>query len=223
MLTLRNSLPWFLVLGPAAFASTLTEPIPTVTTTCTVNQSPVQCSNLNAPGATAYGQITGLNTANGVFVNLFAQVWTNGQIQQASALTSVDFLGSTDGPERAGYATYSIYTVGDHGGGAGLSATGTIENLGSAQLVGTEGITQQGTNVAFELGIPFEIQASVFAQSFDKFSGAGGVIQIALQLFELDGASVPISDPALPVPESKTWVLSAIGAAFVLTRRTVLA
>jgi len=216
MRTFKNS--WiFLAFSAISMASTFN---PQIATTCTVNQSPVECSNLNAPGATAYGQITGLNTANGVFVNLFAQVWTTIQIQQASALASIDFLGSTDGPQRQGLAAYSIYTDGDHGGGAGIFAIGTIQGLGTNPLVGTEGITLQGSNVPFSLGVPFEVQASVLAQSFFLESGAGGIAQIKLQLFELDGTPVTIFDP---VPEPSMGWLMGLGMAVILARRAVLA
>jgi len=213
---MRLSIVLFSLLAPAAFASTLTEPIPTVTTTCTVNQSPVQCGGFLAPGANAYGDVSGLNTAEGVSINLTAEVWTNSQIQQASALASLDFLGATDGPQRSGYATYSIYTDGDHGGDAGIFATGMIEGLASNPLIGTQGVVVHGSNAPFQLGVPFEVQASVLANSFFAYSGAGGVTQIQLQLFELDGTPVTIFDPpATAIPEPASWALVAAGLGIV--------
>jgi len=182
---------------------------PPVTITCTVNQSPVECGTFSSPGATAYGGVSGIGTADGVFVNFTAEVWTTSLIQQASALISVDFLASTDGPQRQGLATFSIYTDGDHGAGAGTGATGSIEGLGSNPLIGTQGITLHGTNVAFELGVPFEVQASVLANSFFRDSGAGGIAQMKLQLFELDGTPVAIT--AVAVPEPDTHALITVG------------
>jgi hypothetical protein len=185
-----------LLMCATGWASTIT-----ADTTCTVNNTPTTCTGLTgSPGASAGGGTSGIDTTE-IFTNISAWVWTPFQssITSATAQVSTDFLGSTDGLERQGLATYFVYTDGDSGGGGGAFPSASIEGLGECHgyICHT-----QGSLVPFTLGVPFEVTASIHASasSISWVEGAGGAVaQIRLQLFELDGAPVTIS--AVPVPE----------------------
>ncbi len=215
------------VLVPAAFASTITglDPVPIITTICTVGGSSVGCSispeQSGTESVAAYGSasIVGLNTANGLNIETIAeaQAGTAGSVfgslgSSAIATVTLDFFGSTEGPERQGFATYLIYADGDHGGGASGGATSFISGLGSCG----NHCDEHGTLVPFELGVPFEIglSAAAYGQRQEykhTLDGGSGDAMVRLQLFEADGTPVTIFDPVGPVPEPGTWILLALG------------
>ena len=219
------------LLIPAAFAGSIVIPTPVIGTVCTVAGAPVVCGS---PGQATYGtervgtstlfSLIGVATDTGLFVSagVSAAAGTTGFVAfslGSSALASIDldFFGSTDGPERPGFATYSIYTDGDHGGGAGSQASSFISGLGTCQI---RGCGLQGTMVPFALGVAFEIGLSVQASGQigdgspqHLFDGAGSSAFLRLQLFEADGSPVMIFDPPAPVPEPRSAALTLIALA----------
>jgi len=209
----------YLLIVPSMFASTITGPIPTITTTCKIGGDPVTCGTFSNPnrfgmfywvGADATAGMSGLDTAAGISINVHAEATSSRTNStgpaSADALGLLDFFASTDGAERQGLATFKIVNEGDHGAFAGALAIGSVAGLGSCTFTDCYA---NGTLVPFELGVAFEVIASVHAQSCcepDTFAGAYTSIQ--LQLFELDGTPVTIFDA---VPEPASWILAGIG------------
>jgi len=211
-------------LVPAAFASILTEPVPVVSTSCTIAGQPVACGGQYGTEnvyAAANISITGLNTATGLFIDSDAEA-LSGSVQTPLYLTlgstaiasvSLDFFASTDGPERQGFASFKIYSGGEHGYHVGATESITAQGLGSCSSGGGD-CRDIAQLVPFELGVPFEIQLSIFASSGSGqhiYDGGSGYAGLKLWLFEADGTPVSIFDPVAPVPEPGTWILLALG------------
>lgn len=204
-------------------ATLITEPpTPIISTACVINGASVPCGTfdgLNRVMASASSSTSGFGSADGIGIDLSASAFTyiytaQRQLGSALATASIDFLAATDGPQRGGFATYSLYTDGDHGGFAGVSLANAIDGLGGCGGIPCQ---NQGTMVPFELGTEFGISASIRASSGSDFAGAGGISQIRLRLFEADGTPVVIFDPpaASAVPEPGTRLLSLAGLATI--------
>ncbi len=215
---IKNTL--LLLLAPTAFASIIDhpDPVPTISTACTVAGQPVACPpapiNIGTETVSATGKIRieGLNTADGL--TLDAWTWaTSGSLfsprdmtllgSSALASISLDFFGSTDGPTRQGFATYTISTDGDREFGAHYQSSAFVQGLSGGK----------GTLVPFDLGVPFEL--GLFVQSaggIGDWASASADADIRLQLFEADGTPVTIFDPPGPsVPEPRSLFLTLIG------------
>jgi len=218
-----------LFLAVPAFASTLTDPVPDISTACTVGGVSVTCGSAGKPmiygsenvGADTSFSMTGLGTNTGITIIATAAAtagttvsgvfcsWGNVQFRcgdsSAGATVSLDFLASTDGPQRLGIATYLVATDTEKGG-----AYDSIGGLGSCQFADCD---SHGILVPFQLGVPFEIILSLHSGSGGSFptplTGAGSFGEIQLQLFEADGSPVAIFDPPGPisVPDPSTGLM----------------
>jgi hypothetical protein len=212
---------FFLV--PAAFASILMEPVPVISTACTVGGQSVACAGqygTDSVFAMASGSVVGLNSSTGLFVNAWADA-ESGSVNpgplfltlgsSAIASVSLDFFAATDGPQRQGFASFLLDTDGEHGFQVGATESMFVQGLGSCQGILCHSL---GQLVPFQLGVPFEIGLSIFATSGSgqhEYNGGSGNAGLRLQLFEADGTPVTIFDPVGPVPEPGTWILLALG------------
>lgn len=214
------------------FASTVTDPVPVISTACTVGGVSVTCGSAGLPmiygsenvGADTSFSMTGLGTNTritiiataattaGTVVSGVFCTWGSLQFRcgdsSAGATVSLDFLASTDGPQRLGLATYLVATDKEKGG-----ASDSISGLGSCQLADC---VSHGILVPFQLGVPFEVSLSLISHTPPfptSLTGAGSFAEIQLQLFEADGTPVAIFDPPAPtaLPESASWILSFVG------------
>jgi hypothetical protein len=235
MINLKTSFLWMLV--PAAFASTLTEPAPApvISTACTVGGQPVDCMGMagavygtekvDASGAIS---ILGLNTSNGLNIDANAEAAAGTILPGPTILTlgssaiaavNLDFFAVTDGPERQGFATFVVYSDGDHGADGGSFESSFISGLASCQVVLCH---QSGSLVPFELGVPFEIGLSVAAygqkQDYQHvYDGGSSDAIVRLQLFDANGTPVVIVNaPGPSVPEPGAWILTALGLSGML-------
>jgi len=182
-----------LFLAVPAFASTLTDPVPDISTACTVGGVSVTCGSAGKPmiygsenvGADTSFSMTGLGTNTGITIIATAAAtagttvsgvfcsWGNVQFRcgdsSAGATVSLDFLASTDGPQRLGIATYLVATDTEKGG-----AYDSIGGLGSCQFADC---VSHGILVPFQLGVPFEVILSLHSGSGGSFptplTGAG--------------------------------------------------
>ncbi len=199
-----------LLLTSAALASVITTPVPDSTTSCTADNQSVSCGYRD-PFAIANAQtgstMTGFGTTQGLDITIWADAFggpiipTSEHTASAFASIMLSFLGSTDGPTRAGLATYVIDAGSDGHGGSG----GTIEGLGVC--VGT--CQQRGDLVPFMLGDYFSIELDAFGMGHALVGdGGNGYATIHLQLFEMNGTAISIYDPpANAVPEPSTALL----------------
>jgi hypothetical protein len=213
-------IPFLMPVG--AFATLITDPVPLISTACTVDNAQVACGTATSPdiygtqrvGADTSFTMTGLNTDTGLFIQAIAEASAGGVsstqlTDSSSAIASVtlDFLGSTGGPERSGFATYVLIADGDHGAGAGAGALVSVAGIGSCQY---PDCATHGTLLPFELGVPFEVDLSVFGSGgsgIHVYDGGGAVASIQLQLFDADGTPVAIFDPPADVPEPGSALL----------------
>jgi PEP-CTERM motif len=221
---------WLLLLPVVLSADPIVEPTPIVSTVCTVADALVPCG----PASTVYGServgvftrvsILGIGTADGLYIDAFASAeagsidWDSlGVGSSALATISLDFLGSTDGPARPGFANFAILTDHDWGVDGSSGSSGSIAGLENCGVR----CEKYGTMVPFELGVPFEISLNLFASGGTGqhiLSGGFAETIIVLQLF--DGAeAVAIFDPPQAVPEPGTWGLVALGVLLCLFLR----
>ena len=226
---------FYLLLLPAGLsANLLIEPTPIVSTACSVANVSIACT----PLPTDYGTerieaftsvlILGIGTTDGLYIDVSAAAAAGsidfGELGAGSsslAAVSLDFLGSTDGPARHGFANFAIRTDQDWGAPGGAGASGSIAGLESCGVQ----CEKFGTRIPFELGVPFEVTLSLFASGgAGQHNLAGGFAEtiITLQLF--DGVRpVAIFDPPRSTPEPGTRGLVAAGvlACLFLRRRAV--
>lgn len=206
-------------------ATPITDPTPVVSSTCSVGGAQVGCGPSWNPsaygsdlvGTDAYFSMTGLNTNSGLFIHIGTQATagTTGITSLSlgsSALSSsvLDFFANTDGPQREGFATYTVRTDKDHGGDGGGygNPLSSIAGLGECHI---QACSKSSTLTPFELGVPFEIIASAISSGGSgkhSLESASADSWVFLQLFESSGAPVVIFDPPAPVPEPSTlWLL----------------
>lgn len=211
-----------------SFAAAIMVPEPKVTTECEVAGQSVGCGyndgSTKAMTRTS-ATISGFG-ANHIFLNLdaYAEAGTwnfNAQRTSSSALAliNLDFLASTDGPQRPGLMTYSLVADGDHGAGGGASATAYVEGLAACQYPACH---NAGTLVPFTLGTVFSI--SMFARGFGgsgvhALDGGEGYTYISLSLFDVFGNPVNIYDP-VAIPEPSTGLLVLAVLALLAAART---
>ena len=220
---LKRSLIVLLLASVCAVAKPITDPVPVISTVCTLDGSPVACDGI------AFDPIffiTGLNTAAALYIENDMQIFLSGNFGEEQSV-SLDFFAKTDGPVREGFASYTILTEADHGGDTTLhnfASSGFISGLGSESAANS---VTSGTMVPFELGKTFEIglhdSAAIGPGPFqDGLDGVSITTIIELQLFDASGAPVEIF--ARTVPEPSAWTLFAIGLAaiFVFRARATL-
>jgi hypothetical protein len=229
----------FLFFTAAAFATVVATPSPTITTTCALSTLPVACGSDDGTArttATVSYTLTGLGTTDGLVIrapiSAFAGVYNitpNTVWEQASASTTFDlsFLASTDGPQRAGLATFQMGNNSSLGFKSGAFSWESIEGLGTS---GTSIDGSFGALVPFTLGTSFDIsvQARAFAGSATDLgiiSGSQTQAFLSLQLFELDGTPVAIfyssTDTAIPEPSSMFLIGGGLLTLSVLRKRRI--
>jgi hypothetical protein len=221
-----------LLLAPAAWASVILEPVPVITEVCTVAGNPVACGTSTLPaiyddervGTTTIFSISGFGTTDGITLEVGAEAAAGNSGQpddlgsSALATISFDFLGSTDGPVRQGFATYFLATTHDHGASGGGGSSSFIEGLASCAMNCYAG----DTLVPFGLGTSFNVGLFAFGSGGSGqhiFDGGGGYAFLQLRLFETDGTPVAIYDPPTAVPEPARFVLTGFALLGVLSMR----
>jgi hypothetical protein len=224
-----------LLILPAAFGTPFV-PQPITSEICSIAGQSVACDTDDGVVrlfSLLTSHIQGIGTSDGITINVTAdagfsyRLLDNTGIYPTSSVAnsiSLDFLGSTEGPERQGFATFSIDAVQYGKGGAGFGSV-SIEGAGGC---GSPFCQPSNTTIPFMLGRAFDMDLLARASAEGSFlffggaGGGGGTASLSLRVFEADGTPVAIF--ALPssvsaVPEPQSWMLAGIGLAVLLLSR----
>lgn len=205
-------------------------PVPVATTSCSFNNSPVDCALSNGivrmEVSNSFG-IAGFGTSDGISTSVSASAWVTSiapgfSFASAQSTITMDFLGYTEGLVRQGLATFLTVVEADHGGGGNGRGGVSIEGLGGCTYGGSQSCIDRGTLVPFTLGSQFSISLFAFA-SGPRDGGGSATSQMRLQLFELDGTPVVIYDPqAVPEPGGLMLVVGGLMIILITKRLSVV-